>query len=157
VGVEKPQFGKTVETWEIEMSIRTEIVACRASNCKVFSTIFCQMENVPSVSSFPSPVSPRRQGGQKIYWDRSTGKVDRPVQDSDGAGPSRSNAWLQSGRPREERLGSRIGEAEIEHSEAYSSSGSRVRFSAPQAVPLRQSVRPGGEGRQAQSRCGKYR
>ena len=73
---------------------------------------------------------------KKFIGGHVPGKVDGPVRDCDGPGPSCSNAWLQSGRPREERLDLRIGEAEIERLEACPSGGSRVRFAALQGGRL---------------------
>ena len=94
----------------------------------------------------------RRQGGQKILGGYVRGEVDGAVRDGHGPGPNRINARLQSGRPSEERLGLRIGEAETEHREAYCSSGSRARSAASQGGWLRdaaQDLPPAARGRRA--------
>jgi hypothetical protein len=43
VAVERLLFCQKAGIWEIENVCQTEIVACRASYCKVFSTIFQQV------------------------------------------------------------------------------------------------------------------
>jgi hypothetical protein len=95
----------------------------------------------------------RRQEGQQIYWGQVPGKVWRARSGMRWPGPGCSNARLRRGKLREGRLGLRIGEAEIEHLEAFPSSGSRVRFSVLQAVRPRGFVRLGREGRRAPFKC----